>query len=80
MEGELFRHEDNYWAIRYDPDFTINVYEYQLHPDDVETANKMYKDYMDGIESRFNGYPYVEFEIVEHQKMSGSATYAKLTH
>ncbi len=62
MKGTLHYTEDMGWVVRY-----IEMREFhqedQLHPDDVE-------DVIEGME--------VDFEIVEHQKLTGVATYAKI--
>ena len=62
MKGTLHYTEDMGWVVRY-----IEMIEFhqedQLHPDDTEGISE-------GME--------IEFEIVEHQKLDGVATYAKI--
>ena len=71
MKGTLHYTEDMGWVVRY-----IEMIEFhqedQLHPDDTEGINGTVGQLMewDGME--------IEFEIVEHQKLDGVATYAKL--
>jgi hypothetical protein len=62
MKGTLHYTEDMGWVVRY-----IEMREFhqedQLHPDDAEGV-------IEGME--------IEFEIIEHQKLTGVATYAKI--
>lgn len=62
MKGTLHYTEDMGWVVRY-----IEMREFhqedQLHPDDAEGVSE-------GME--------VDFEIVEHKKLTGVATYAKI--
>ena len=71
MKGTLHYTEDMGWVVRY-----IEMREFhqedQLHPDDTESLIGTVAQLMewDGME--------IEFEIVEHQKLDGVATYAKI--
>ena len=62
MKGTLHYTEDMGWVVRYIEMREFHQ-EHQLHPDDAE-------DVSEGME--------VDFEIVEHQKLTGVATYAKI--
>lgn len=71
MKGTLHYTEDMGWVVRY-----IEMREFhqedQLHPDDAESLIGTVGQLMewDGMQ--------VDFEIVEHQKLTGVATYAKI--
>lgn len=73
MKGILHKIEDdNRWIVIYN-----TTKEIQLHPDDVNDILEQAKVF-DNIESRIVADPRIEFEIVEHKKMGGVATYAKI--
>jgi hypothetical protein len=71
MTGKLHRAEYGEWLVQYQGQ------EFQLHPDDVEYLLELDRVF-DCLESRIAASPEVKFEIVEHQKLDGVATYAKL--
>jgi hypothetical protein len=83
MKGKLKRKEDNMWIVEYedvifgDNRLSLEPYEIQLHPDDVEKMLELDRMF-DNLEARINVNPEVEFDIVEHQKLSGIVKYAKL--
>ena len=83
MKGELKRKEDNMWIVEYedvifgDNRLSLEPNEIQLHPDDVEKMLELDRTF-DNIEARINVNPEVEFDIVEHQKLSGIIKYARL--
>jgi hypothetical protein len=83
MKGKLKRKEDNMWIVEYedvifgDNRLSLELYEIQLHPDDVEKMLELDRMF-DNLEARINVNPEVEFYIVEHQKLSGIVKYAKL--
>jgi hypothetical protein len=83
MKGKLKRKEDNMWVVEYedvyfgDNRLSLEPNEIQLHPDDVEKMLELDR-MVDNIEARVNINPEVEFDIVEHQKLSGIVKYAKL--
>ena len=83
MKGKLKRKEDNMWVVEYeevyfgDNKLSLEPNEIQLHPDDVEKMLELDR-MVDNIEARVNINPQVEFDIVEHQKLSGVVKYAKL--
>jgi hypothetical protein len=83
MKGKLKRKEDNMWVVEYeevyfgDNRLSLEPYEIQLHPDDVEKMLELDRMF-DNLEARINVNPEVEFDIVEHQKLSGIVKYAKL--
>jgi len=83
MKGKLKRKEDNMWVVEYeevyfgDNRLSLELEETQLHPDDVEKMLELDRTF-DNLESRINVNPEVEFDIVEHQKLSGIVKYAKL--
>jgi hypothetical protein len=83
MKGKLKRKEDNMWIVEYedvifgDNRLSLEPYEIQLHPDDVEKMLELDRMF-DNLEARININPEVEFDIVEHQKLSGIVKYAKL--
>lgn len=71
MKGKLRKAEHNEWIVEHDGQT------FQLHPDDVEDLLDLERRF-DFIEGRIAASPEVEFTIVEHQKLTGTATYAKL--
>lgn len=76
MNGKLLKNEDYGWFVSYKTkDGMFEVL--QLHPDNV---NEILEDskVFDNIEARILANPQVEFDIVENNKMSGVAKYAKL--
>jgi hypothetical protein len=83
MKGKLKRKENIMWVIEYndvlfgDNRLSLEPNEIQLHPDDVEKMLELDRTF-DNIEARINVNPEVEFDIVEHQKLSGIIKYAKL--
>jgi|LakMenE01Jun11ns_1017448.scaffolds.fasta_scaffold8624754_2 hypothetical protein len=83
MKGKLKRKEDNMWVVEYedvifgDNRLSLEPNEIQLHPDDVEKMLELDRMF-DNLEARININPEVEFDIVEHQKLSGIVKYAKL--
>jgi hypothetical protein len=83
MKGKLKRKEDNMWIVEYedvifgDNRLSLEPYEIQLHPDNVEKMLELDRMF-DNLEARININPEVEFDIVEHQKLSGIVKYAKL--
>ncbi len=83
MKGNLKRKEDNMWIVEYedvifgDNRLSLEPYEIQLHPDDVEKMLELDRMF-DNLEARIKVNPEVEFDIVEHQKLSGIVKYAKL--
>jgi len=83
MKGKLKRKEDNMWVVEYedvifgDNRLSLELYEIQLHPDDVEKMLELDRMF-DNLEARINVNPEVEFDIVEYQKLSGIVKYAKL--
>jgi hypothetical protein len=71
MKGTLYRGEHSEWFVKH------NDQDFQLHPDDVERLLEMDRVF-DNLAARIAASPEVEFTIVEHQKLTGTATYAKL--
>lgn len=66
--------EYNEWVVVYGEG--KNDY-YQLHSGDVNWIEEM-KNMFDDMEGRIKADPEVEFDVVEHQKLTGVAKYAKL--
>jgi hypothetical protein len=84
MKGQLIKHPDHqFWMVEYEEIYSAdNRHEVikvnlQLHPDDVEKIHE-WNQIFDSIEGRINSIPEVEFDIIEHQKLSGIVKYAKL--
>jgi hypothetical protein len=71
MKGKIYKGKHNEWLVKHEDT------DYQLHPDDVEDLLDLERRF-DFIEGRIAASPEVEFTIVEHQKLTGTATYAKL--
>jgi hypothetical protein len=71
MKGHLYRREYNEWLIK------TEEQEYQLHPDDVEYLLELDRIF-DNLEARISQNSEVQFSIVNHNKLTGIATYAKL--
>ena len=71
MTGKLYRAEYGEWLVQYQEQ------EFQLHPADVEYLLELDRVF-DCLDARIASSPEVEFEIVEHQKLDGTATYARL--
>jgi hypothetical protein len=84
MKGQLIKHPDHqFWMVEYEEIYSAdNRHEVikvnlQLHPDDVEKIHE-WNQIFDSIEGRIHSIPEVEFDIIEHQKLSGIVKYAKL--
>jgi hypothetical protein len=82
MQGRLHKKEHNEWVVTYfsemeDSSELTKEIALQLHPDD---ANELFEleQRFDFLEGRIAANPIVEFEIVNHQKLTGIVTYAKL--
>lgn len=78
----LHKTENKEWIILYDEVIGNNIVKknqhyLQLHPDDVLYIADLSMIF-DNVEARIAASPEVEFEIVQHQKMDGISTYAKL--
>lgn len=73
-QGEMVYDEGEGWMILYKTEIL-----YQLHPDDVEDLVQLGQMF-DNITGRVLADPVVKFHVVEHQKLTGVATYAKLIH
>ena len=71
MKGRIHRAEYNEWLIEHEGK------SYQLHPDDVNELEEMGRVF-DNLDARIEASPTVEFSLVQHQKLTGTATYAKL--
>jgi len=77
MTGRLHKREHDEWVVTYtEVNETINL---QLHPDDVNNLIELDRIF-DNLEARIASQPNVEFEIVNHQKLTGSIKYAKLKY
>lgn len=70
LKGEMV-YQDPEWFIRYEG------YLFQLHPDDVEMILDL-GSIFDNIAARILSSPVIEFNIVQHKKLTGIATYAKI--
>ena len=86
MKGKIELREHNEWVVIYpknithgaNGEFTTEVEDYlQLHPYDVDWIYDSMLVF-DNMEERIKSDPDVEFEIVEVQKLTGIAKYAKL--
>ena len=73
-QGEIVYDEDDGWMILYKTEIL-----YQLHPDDVEDLVQL-EQMFDNVTARVLADPVVKFHVVQHQKLTGIATYAKLIH
>lgn len=71
MKGRIHRAEHNEWLVEHEGK------NYQLHPDNVEELEQI-DQVFDNLGARIAANPIVEFSIVQHQKLTGIATYAKL--
>lgn len=71
MKGKLKKVEDLGWMV------DIEDKDYMLHPDDSQRLDGLMKIF-DNLEARITEYPEGEFEIVEHEKLTGIIKYAKL--
>lgn len=81
MKGQIRKGEDNQWFVvesHFGPGDVFETY-HQLHPEDVNDILEL-SERFDNIEARILSNPEVQFEIVENQKISGIAKYAKLVH
>lgn len=71
MKGKIYKGEHNEWLVKHEDK------DYQLHPHDVERLAELDRVF-DNLHARISASPDVEFTIVEHHKLTGTATYAKL--
>lgn len=71
MLGKLKKVEDLGWMVE------IDGKDYELHPDDVETILEL-QQIFDNLDARIIAWPEEEFDIVEHQKLTGVVKYAKI--
>jgi hypothetical protein len=71
MKGKIYQGEHNEWFVKHEDT------DYQLHPQDVERLLELDRVF-DNLHARIAASPEVEFTVVEHQKLTGIATYAKL--
>ena len=77
MIGRLHKREYDEWVVTYtEVNETIDL---QLHPDDINNLVELDRIF-DNLEARIASQPNVEFEIVNHQKLTGSIKYAKLKY
>lgn len=76
MEGILQKNDDNQWVIHYKVGRKYT--DVDVHPDDTDYVEKIHQDYLNETENRFNNFPYIEFELVYNQKMSGVSRYGKI--
>ena len=71
LKGRLYRDKHNEWLVE------SSEQTYHLHPDDVEFFLELEQRF-DSIEGRIAANPEVNFNVVNHNKLTGIATYAKL--
>lgn len=71
MKGRLYRGKNNEWLVK------TEEQEHQLHPDDVEYLLELDRIF-DNLEARISQNSEVQFELINHNKLTGIATYAKL--
>ncbi len=71
LKGNLYKGEYNEWLVK------CEDREYQLHPEDVRELLELDRIF-DNLEARISQKPEVQFNIVNHSKLTGIATYAKL--
>lgn len=60
MEG-ILKKDDTGWKIYYKIGNKFS--DIDLHPDCVETVERLCYEYNNNIEDRFNTFPYIRFEI-----------------
>jgi len=81
MKGKISKTEDCGWIVTSTFYNSMNqpVDDYlQLHPDDVESILSL-SNIVENLEDLILSSTEVSFEIVENQKLSGVARYAKIT-
>jgi len=82
MTGRLHKIQEEGWVVTCvqemeDSSGVLETIDYPLHPDDAYELFELEQRF-DFLEARIASQPNVEFEIVNHQKLTGSIKYAKI--